>query len=149
MINQLKLFLNNQLNTQSPSAIKQEVSIQLATACLITATLHADYKISPEETDKIKEILTKEFKLNDNQAEELITLAKTQIHSNTSLFEFTSVINQEYSYLERCKIIKLLWQAAFADHHIHHYEEHLIRRIADLIYVSHSDFIQAKLQVMH
>ena len=71
---------------------------------------------------------------------------KKQTQSNTSLFDFTSVINQEYSYPERCRIIKLLWQAAFADYHIHHYEEHLIRRISDLIYVSHSDFIQAKLR---
>ena len=49
---------------------------------------------------------------------------------------------------EKFVLIKTLWRVAAADGDIHRYEDHLIRRIADLLYVPHSDFIRAKLEVL-
>ncbi|MBV2123299.1 MAG: TerB family tellurite resistance protein, partial [Candidatus Thiodiazotropha sp. (ex Ctena orbiculata)] len=51
-------------------------------------------------------------------------------------------------YEQKIQIIESLWQVAFADRQLHHYEEHVIRRLADLIHVSHGDFISAKHRVM-
>jgi uncharacterized tellurite resistance protein B-like protein len=38
----------------------------------------------------------------------------------------------------------MLWQVAYADGSLDPYEEALVRKIADLIYVPHREFIQAK-----
>ena len=37
-----------------------------------------------------------------------------------------------------------MWEVAFSDNVINAYEEHLIRRVADLIYLPHVQFIEAK-----
>jgi len=64
-----------------------------------------------------------------------------------SLYEFTSLINSEYDYAQKVTLIENMWRVAFADHVLDKYEENMIRKTADLIYVSHSDFIKSKLTV--
>ena len=61
-----------------------------------------------------------------------------------SLYEWTSIINNNYEYGERVKILQSLWEVAHADNIIDKYEDYTIRKIADLIYVKHADFIKAK-----
>jgi uncharacterized tellurite resistance protein B-like protein len=46
-------------------------------------------------------------------------------------------------------VVEAFWRVAFADQELHHYEEHVIRRLADLIHVPHSDFIAAKHRIMN
>ena len=41
-------------------------------------------------------------------------------------------------------MVELLWRVAYADGDLDKYEEHLVRRIADLIHVPHSVFIRMK-----
>jgi uncharacterized tellurite resistance protein B-like protein len=38
----------------------------------------------------------------------------------------------------------MLWQLAYADQTIDKFEEHLIRKLAELLHVPHKHFIQAK-----
>ena len=38
-----------------------------------------------------------------------------------------------------------MWAVAHADNEVHPHEEYVIRKVADLLYVSHSDFIRGKL----
>jgi uncharacterized tellurite resistance protein B-like protein len=40
-----------------------------------------------------------------------------------------------------------MWTVAYADGDLDKYEEHLIRQVAELTYVPHSDYIQCKLNV--
>ena len=42
-------------------------------------------------------------------------------------------------------LIEQIWRIILADDDVDKYEEHLVRRIAELLYVSHRDFIRAKL----
>jgi uncharacterized tellurite resistance protein B-like protein len=46
---------------------------------------------------------------------------------------------------ERARIVGMLWKVSSADGHIDAHEEHLVRKVADLLYVPHARFIQAKL----
>jgi uncharacterized tellurite resistance protein B-like protein len=43
------------------------------------------------------------------------------------------------------KLVENMWRVAFSDQKLDKYEEALIRKVADLIYVSHQDFIKTKL----
>ena len=74
-------------------------------------------------------------------------MAETAATEATSLFEFTSLINESYSYDQRVQLVENLWKVAFADLKLDRYEEHMIRNVSDLIYVRHSDFIRTKLKV--
>ena len=78
---------------------------------------------------------------------DLINLAEQQQDLSISLFEHTHVINQCLSREEKIGLIDCLWEIAFADGRVDHFEENTIRKIADLIYVEHKDFIKSKIRV--
>ena len=86
--------------------------------------------------------------MEDGELESLVASAQETAERSTSLYEFTTLINAQYSMDEKFDLIKALWRVAAADGDIHRYEDHLIRRIADLLYVAHTDFIRAKLEVL-
>ena len=73
-------------------------------------------------------------------------LAEEKNNEMISLYEWTSIINEHYEYPDRIKVIKSLWAVAHADNTIDKYEDYTIRKIADLLYVRHEDFIIAKHQ---
>jgi len=60
------------------------------------------------------------------------------------LHQFTSVVVKGFSTEERIGILVELWAVALADGFVDPYEEQLIRRMADLMGLHHSQFIAAK-----
>jgi uncharacterized tellurite resistance protein B-like protein len=122
--------------------------IQMAAAALLIELSRADYKRDQQEQQAIEAALKKSFGLNDLQLKELIDLAEDENKEAVSLYQFTALIKDNYSHEQRFELVKILWQVAIADGEISKYEDHLIRKIAELIYLPHSDFIRAKLLVL-
>ena len=118
---------------------------QLATAALLIEVASADHRLDASELEQIKTILRQRFSLNDEQLRTLTELAQTEKDESTSLYQFTQLINEYCSPEDKFKLITAMWEVAFADNELDKYEEYLIRKVADLIYVSHSDFIRAKM----
>lgn len=117
---------------------------ELAAAALLVEIMNADHEISDEESESIKQILFDTLFLTREVADELLNSAKDTVHDANDLFQFTEVINAHYSYEEKVSLIESLWKVAYSDQQLDKYEEHMVRRIADLLYVSHSDFIQTR-----
>ncbi|MBL4796495.1 MAG: TerB family tellurite resistance protein [Oleispira sp.] len=117
---------------------------ELAAAALLVEIMNADHSFSDEESDSIKSILFDTLFITAEVADELLATAKKQVNEATDLFQFTEVINTNYSAEEKVSLIESLWKVAYSDKQLDKYEEHMIRRIADLLYVSHSDFMQTK-----
>jgi uncharacterized tellurite resistance protein B-like protein len=117
---------------------------QLAAAALLVEIMNADHQLTENESESIKSILFDSLFITKEVAEELLATAKQEVHQATDLYRFTEVINASYSHDEKVTLIESLWKVAFSDKHLDKYEEHMIRRIADLLHVSHSDFMQTK-----
>ena len=115
-------------------------------AALMLEVAEADYQQQPEEKEILIELTKKSFKLNEAEADELVELATKEYEASTDYFEFTRLINDHYNEQQKIELIENLWHIAYADNILDKYEEHVIRRIADLIYVSHKDFIASKLR---
>jgi len=122
-------------------------ALRIATAALLIEIMRADSRISDEERSIIQNTLKRKFKLSGEETEALMSLAEEKIWASTGYFEFTRLMNKGFSYEQKVKVIENLWEVAFADHILDKYEEYMVRKIADLIYVSHRDFIDAKLRV--
>ena len=101
-----------------------------------------------DETERVQLVSTiaKRWKLATPEVNDWINLAEQQQNSSTSLFEHTRVINQYFSREEKIGLVNCLWEIAFADGRADHFEENTIRKIADLIYVEHRDFIRSKIR---
>ncbi len=148
MLSTIKKFFDENLKPESAEETGSIVcKVQLATAALLFELLKTDQHIDERETKILRKVLQQTFNLDSASLEEIIDLAETESHQATSLYEFTSLINSEYDRPQKLALIENMWRVAFADHILDKYEEHLIRRIADLIYVPHSDFIKSKLTV--
>jgi len=146
MIKSLKYYLDNFLQESQDNDISSKSKIELATAVLMIEISLADENIEDEEYKTIKNILFDQFDLDRTQIDELISLAEDEVDHSVSLHEFSETINNELSAKEKVNIIENLWFVAYADAYLHKYEEYYIRKIADLLHVSHSDYIKTKLK---
>lgn len=116
-----------------------------ACIALLLETSMADEVLDESELMALKNTLQKDFQINEDEIDELIDLARENVEDSTSLYEFTRDINDNFDATERVKLIESMWKIAYADGNIDKYEEHIIRKVSNLIYVAHSDFIKAKL----
>lgn len=124
--------------------IDDKTSIKACIALLLETSM-ADEVLEESELSALKETLIKDFNISEEEITELIEISKQNVDDSTSLYEFTRDINDNFDSNERIKLIESMWKIAYADGNIDKYEEHIIRKVSSLIYVAHSDFIQAKL----
>ena len=130
------------------TAEASEVGSNLAVAALLLEVLLADYDVAPAERQQVMGSVSTLLGLGTEAAQALVEEAERHIDKSHDLYQFTSQINRTYSEAEKVRLLEALWRVAIADLTVHKYEEHLIRRVADLLHVPHSGFIAAKLRVI-
>ena len=149
MLKSIKEYFDTYLLPDAAGSTRDpDAQIRMAVAVLLIEIAEADFEQAPEERSAVLEAIERQFQLDRQAAQTLMRLAEREHAESTDYFQFTSLINRHYSPEQKIKVIESLWRVAFADQQLHHYEEHVIRRLAELIYVSHKDFIAAKHRVM-
>jgi uncharacterized tellurite resistance protein B-like protein len=118
----------------------------LAVAALLIEVLRADYDTSFDERRQVIESIGILLKLDAAACEALLADAELNVDRAYDLHQFTSRLNESLSHPEKRALMEQLWRVARADGVVHKYEEHLIRRVADLLHMSHREFIAAKLR---
>ena len=122
-------------------------SVLLSAISLMIEVSLADEIMDISEIETLKNVLLEEFDVEETDLENLILDAKKNQNSSTSLYEFTRKINDEYEFDDKKNLILSMWKIAYADGNIDKYEEYVIRKVSDLIYISHEEFIKAKMEV--
>jgi len=145
MLNSIKNFFESKLAHEADESSSSVKQIDLACAALLIEVMNSDHELDERESAEFVRVLQASLDISQEEIEQLVELAKQEARQATSLYEFTRLINDEYNYDEKVRLIENMWRIAFSDEQLDKYEEHLIRKIADLIYVSHSDFIKSKL----
>ncbi|MEQ5802022.1 TerB family tellurite resistance protein [Halomonas sp. H10-9-1] len=126
---------------------REAPSLELAAAALLCEVMRADYEVRPEELATLRGLLRDHLAVSADALDELMTLAQEEVDSAVDHYQFVSLVKQHYAYDRRCELVRMMWSLALADGEQHPLEEHRIRQLADLLHVSHGDFIRAKLQV--
>ena len=147
MFSKLNQWLESTLNLGAESDNQQHTT-QLAAAILLLEVSRADFEISKEEQQVISATLIKQFSLSKNEADKVLQYALDEHDEYTSSHAFIRLINQELDATAKLDLLKGLWTVAYADGVLDKYEEYHIRKIADWLYLSHSDFIRIKHQVL-
>jgi uncharacterized tellurite resistance protein B-like protein len=129
-------------------AVDDEAALHLAAAVLLVEVAKADHSLEQLELDRLQAILKRQWSLGDDDVADLVRVARDTSDESVSLHQHVDLINRRFSPEQKFTLMRGLWQTAFADAEMHHYEEALIRRLADLLYVSHTDFIRSKLLAM-
>lgn len=145
MIAAIRSFFEEHLRPPADDTHSKEQEIALATAALMYEVVGADQHIEPEEKTRVLDLLGQTFEFDPEELQQLADLAEEQVEGAHDLFQFTHLINENFDEAQRMAVIVNMWRIAWADGEIHHYEEHIIRRVADLLHLHHSHFIHAKL----
>jgi uncharacterized tellurite resistance protein B-like protein len=150
MLDTIKRFFDTHLAAAAEAGdpAEQEHAYRLATAALLIEMTRADHEVKGIERDAAAEALERAFELDTSETDELLTLAEKQADHATSLFEFTRLINRHFDAGQKQHFVELLWHVALADGEVDKYEEHLVRKVADLIHVPHLAYIRAKHQAI-
>lgn len=149
MLKAIREFFERNMGLQISDDSKSESphALQLATAALMIEMMRADFDEKPAERATAYDNLLSFFDLSTEEAETLISLAEQEADEGVSLHQFTSLINQNYYPEQKRKVVKMLWRISFADGHKDMHEEHLVRKVANLLYVPHAEFIRTRHEV--
>jgi len=120
-------------------------SHELAAACLLLEVARADFDTSDTEIAATIELLTQHFAFNPDEVDTLLDAAHSEVRDATSLHEFTRAVVDATDMEARIELVGLMWRLAFIDGVLDKHEEALIRRVSELLYVPHSEFIRGKL----
>lgn len=145
MLNKLNEFFAT-LIPQPAQDERAEHTLQLATAVLLIEVMRADADSTDTEQATVLRILKQRFQLSDSEVQHLTTLGQRTAQQATDLHQFTSLLNRELGREEKIRIVEYMWQVAYADGHLSAHENHLMRRMTDLLHIAQSDYIAAKLR---
>ncbi len=120
--------------------------LQLATAALLVEVVRGDGSIEPAERQALLAAIGGKFSLAPAEAAALIDLAEQETRLANDTFQFTSLINRSFSPAQKLRVVELMWQVAYADAALSSHEQHVLRKIAELLHVPHGDYIAAKMR---
>ena len=146
MIKKLKDLLINYSNNEEETPQESISILNKACAALLIEVAFADKIFNESEVSSLMKILKETYSLEEEMIQDLIDDAKSIVDHSTSLYNYTRVVNDEFSYADKLKLIESIWKIAFSDGNLDKYEDYLIRKISNLLHVSHSDFIKIKLE---
>jgi uncharacterized tellurite resistance protein B-like protein len=121
-------------------------AIQLATAALLVEVARIDSAFTEGERAAVLRAVRDRFGISDAEAAALIDLAEAEARQAHDYFQFTSLVNRHFDAEQKLRVIELMWRVAYADAELSAHENHLMRKIGDLLHIPHGDYIAAKMR---
>lgn len=151
MLSKIKDFFqeNIAIEEQISDSHENEDKVVIATCALLLEMANADEEFSDIEESEIKKIMQSEFNLSDSKVDGIISLSNEERKESLDLWQFTNLINENYSKDQKIQVIELFWRVIYADNKVDKYEEYLVRKLSYLLNIDHKDMIEAKLNVKY
>lgn len=144
MLERLRQFVRSV--TPQEAADDPEARVRVCVTALLVELARSDFDEKPAEHDAIASLVRRHFGIDAAEAEELLHEARDAVQHAVSLREFTAPLHEKLSYRDKERIIGMLWVLAAQDREIHKYEDYLIGKLAELLYVSRGDVIRLRHQ---
>ena len=144
MLNKIKSLFKKEKKSVLP--VKEDYDVNLTCASLIIEVALADKDFDITEINLLKIILKDSYNISPEKIDNLIESVESTVKNNTSLYSYTREINDSLNYEQKIALLDGLWKISYADGTLDKFEEHLVRKISDLIHISHGDFITSKLK---
>ena len=137
------LFLKT--DSQHTLEFDDEDIVPIAAAMVLLEVAWADHILQPEEQELIESALIQLYDIDHLQASRILKQAESEHVQSTDLHRFTKTLNEKLELDEKKTLLTHLWRMNNLESASFHYEEYMIRKIADLLHLRHSEFIKAKL----
>lgn len=134
MLKRLKeIFGDRETGTQGSDDLDP---LQVAVGALLVEAAKMDDAFDDDERAAIRDLLAQRFELGDDGAQRLLTAAESKIDNANELYTLTRTIKDAFTHDDRVDFMQMLWEVAYADGTLHHYESNLMRRVAGLVHVT-------------
>jgi len=124
------------------------LDLERVSAHLLLEVARSDFSVDDDELQGIVAAIGNASSLAESEISEIVDLAVREVEENISYHQHIAFINDECTQAQKIVLMENMWRVAYADQQLDKYEEAFIRRFADLIYLSHRDFMQAKHRVL-
>lgn len=145
MLKSIREYFDRNIGNQDAPAAERH-SIELATAALLVEVVRSDAGIAANEQQAVLRAVRERFGLSAEESQTLFDLAEEEVRTANDYYQFTSLINRHFDQPQKQHAIELMWRVAYADDSLAAHENHVLRRIAELLHVTHGDYIAAKMR---
>jgi len=121
-----------------------EHRLQLAAAVLLVEVMRSEADIDAKARNTVLSSLRTKFSLTSDEADRLVDVAESTAREASDYFAFTSRINEAFGMEQKIRMVEYMWQVAYADGTLSAHENHVMRRISDLLYIPHGAYVHAK-----
>lgn len=148
----LKKRLLNTSEAEPGSAASEQARferIHVASCIILLEVAKSDDEFSSIEKTTLTAILKKKFQLSAEAIADLLEIADKEREESIDIWQYTNLINKNFSKEEKKKIVEAAWQIIYADKKLDKYEDHFVHKLAKLLQLKHEDLIEAKLKVKY
>lgn len=148
MLKFMKILFESKPSRPELETQEERQRIQTASCVLLLEVAKSDHEFSSVEKETIQTLLSEEFDIPSDAVEELIKLAEGQLEESVDLWEFTHLLNQNYTREEKIKVVESVWKVIYADEKLDGYEDHFVHKLARLLCLDHDELIGAKMKIL-
>ena len=136
------------LAVDAPPEGEAHGDLERVTALLLVEIARSDHEVAPEELATIRAALAQSSSLEAAELDEIVAESQADAEAALSLHGYVARVNESLDKQGKIRLVEQMWRVALADGDIDRYEEYTIRKLAELLYLKHRDFMQAKLRVL-
>lgn len=144
MIDMLKQLFSQDSTDSKTSGKPDSQQLAVAATALMVQLSRVDRNEDERELQTIVDCAVSAHEVTPEEAKAILEDALAHADDATSLYEFTETLNAQLDQEGKQVILESIWRVAFADGRIDKYEEHLIRRMADLLHLNHREYMQCR-----
>ena len=145
MLAKLKSLFKDSIGQPEAQTEEQlQEQLQLASTILLLEVARTDHEIEEVEVERIKMLVKDKFNLSTEATQALMDEADDTINDIIDFHQFTSLLNQHFDLDQKCRLVQYMWEIALADGNLDAYEDQFIRKVADLMYLRHSELLSAR-----
>jgi uncharacterized tellurite resistance protein B-like protein len=140
MLDSIRSFFSRNMEfgaTAEPTAADKELEerhkLHVAACALLLELAHADEEFSAAERDHVEAVVRRHLDLDQETAQALLELAEVERKSAIDLYQFTSLIRDNYDLGQKTLLAEIMWGVVLADGHVERHESYLLRKIANLL----------------
>jgi len=140
-------FVKNILSTTTNSSKSTDSSFDghIALCVLLLEAAYADGECSTAELSHMKNTLVTKYNIKAEDIEELIAGSSEERKQSVDIFRFTRHMNNSFTKEEKIEVMEAVWSILLLDDHLESHEDHFAHKLANLLRLTHSELIDAKL----
>ena len=121
--------------------------IILSSTCLLLSIANADDNIDDKELAIIDEIIQDFFSIDKHQTAKILNDAKQNLKDSTDYYSYGKKLNENFSLNDKIDFISCIFEVAYSDGEYHYLEEHMIKKIANMLHIENKDLINVKMDI--